>query len=91
MFSEFGGHPTPNTIFANFDGQQFHIGPHINLKIHQDFYADIAALCWHVTDVLRDAAKALFAFDPEEHFPVELERYLNSWTGIAPPPPSPRT
>lgn len=77
-FSEYGVHPSSTTITANINNNNIFPGAHLNEPLYKKTYLEMARLCWLSTDVLGDAAFALFAFAPEEHFPDEVKRYRNS-------------
>lgn len=89
-FSEYGVHPSSTSITANLNNNKIYPGAHLNELLYKKTYLEMARLCWLSTDVLGDAAFALFAFAPEDHFPDEVKRYRNSAAKLFEPlPPVP--
>lgn len=86
-FSQFGTHPSAETLIAHHDGSHFHIGPHINKRLYIDLHRDLAFLTWHTTDACGDAYRAIFGIRAEELFPEETQRFIDSWEAISGPRP----
>jgi len=84
-YSQYGGHPSAETIIAHHDGTNFQIGPHFNKKLFLLTYRDLAAVTWRATDICGDLWKAMVGSEISENFPEEVDRFSACWEGISQP------
>ncbi|WP_342885947.1 DUF5677 domain-containing protein [Hoeflea sp. AS16] len=84
-FSEYGGHPSAASIMAHRDGNQLHIGPHVNEFLYTATYKDLASLVWHATDVCRLLWEASIDVPFQNLLTEERKLFLDAWPAIAPP------
>jgi len=84
-FSQFGGHPSAETIIVHHDGKNFQIGPHFNQNLYLWTYRDLAITTWQATDIGGELWNAMVGYEISEKFPDEVERFGVSWAGISKP------
>lgn len=76
FFSEFGTHPSFQSIAAHMDGEQLHVGPHINQSLFQNTYRELATLAWRAADVGGLVYKAVFDLSVAELLPNEFASFM---------------
>lgn len=75
LYSEYGTHPTGNSIIFHYEGNSFNIGPHVNKNLYVNLYADLSVLVIRATDICFGLWNNVLKDDIETTFPKELARY----------------
>lgn len=79
VFSQFGTHPSAESIYFHIENDRFQIGPHYNENLYIKSYHDLAILVCRTTQICGFVYKSLFNLDAEIHFPVENKRFTAAW------------
>lgn len=80
FYSEFGGHPSSQSILAHFDGEITHTGPYPDGEKYQNYYCMLGLIVWHATDIAGLLWDAYFPDKPlEDVLPKEIERFEVCW------------
>ncbi len=77
FFSEFGTHPSFQSIAAHLDGDRLHGGPHVNQSLFQNTYRDLANLAWRAADIGGLVYKAVFDLSVAELLPNEFASFMH--------------
>lgn len=77
FFSEYGTHPSFQSIAAHWDGEQLHVGPHINQSLFQNSYKRLAVLAWRAANIGGLVYEAVFTHPVAELLPKEFNLFLH--------------
>jgi len=83
LTSEYGVHPSAQSIIANHDGSTLCIGPVVNNELYVNTLRDLTSLTWHATDVAGDAFRSITGEDIEELQQDRVQRYREAWKTVA--------
>ncbi|MDP3522951.1 MAG: hypothetical protein Q8S27_00120, partial [Hoeflea sp.] len=82
-FSEFGTHPSAESILAHHDGRQFQIGPHVNERLYVTIHTDLAHLMRRITEVFDQVYSTMDGIDLTTELPSEIARFQNAVEKLA--------
>jgi hypothetical protein len=83
LASEYGVHPSAQSIIAKHDGSTLCIGPVVNNDLYVNTLRDLTILTWHATDVAVDAFRKITGRHAEQLQPERVQKHRDAWETVA--------